>query len=651
MLCTPTSQLSKLRLLFVLGVAALSCNKSTPSSTATIGPSGGILAINDVVVVFPPGALPQEQTLTLAVREGPVAQISPDIFLAKPATVTFGSTWSVPSGSIARHLNPADGEWYMIGGVEVSPDGAASFDAIEFSDVGPALPKLKLPSDCLNPWLPSEVCESIAETTAQPEIERTEVGEHDGCLVNASDIVGSRHDPVSQRVPLLLRSHSEATAMTREARDALAIASALVRGELVDADGSRPFDIWLNGAFDSTGTFHGPIRPGQIGSHHYYGEALDLTLSRNGTKIWDPALVGLLPPVLLRAGFTWVWYEPPGPKDPNGRAHVHASISSPSLSGCTGVADGGIQDAGIADAGGSSSSSSGGRGTAPHWANWPVPPDAPTAYQLNANTALDMVTGLTWQRASPAGPYFWDQAGAYCETLELDGVTTWRLPSYIELISIIDFSVMNGGAWLREGVFGPVQSGAFFWSSTIADGIIFEAGGSGELAARAVGFDGAMGEFVAPLANPTGFRCTGFSPCLPVTVRCVSGEPAPPMGERFELDAGVGLVHDRATGLSWHRVSGQALDQAAADQYCAPPWRMPTAKELATIIDGAASRPALDTRVFPDIINPAYPFFYTSTPLSASSNGIYVVNFDDGTMRGAGPGTYHVRCVSGPNGG
>jgi hypothetical protein len=84
----------------------------------------------------------------------------------------------------------------------------------------------------------------------------------------------------------------------------------------------------------------------------------------------------------------------------------------------------------------------------PNWAEWPVPNSqvdvitgAPNLESYTDNgdgTVTDNVTGLMWQQAVPATKYIWADAVAYCPTLTLAGHSEWRLPSVIELSSIVD---------------------------------------------------------------------------------------------------------------------------------------------------------------------------------------------------------------------
>ena len=55
-------------------------------------------------------------------------------------------------------------------------------------------------------------------------------------------------------------------------------------------------------------------------------------------------------------------------------------------------------------------------------------------------TISDTSTGLMWQKSTAPGAYLWEQALNYCESLTLAGHSDWRLPTWKELQSIVDYS-------------------------------------------------------------------------------------------------------------------------------------------------------------------------------------------------------------------
>jgi hypothetical protein len=107
------------------------------------------------------------------------------------------------------------------------------------------------------------------------------------------------------------------------------------------------------------------------------------------------------------------------------------------------------------------------------WAQWPMPEPAsaglpnPANYTVNVDgTVRDNVTGLTWQRDVPASTYTWDQAKTYCASLSLAG-TGWRLPSRIELVSLVDFTRYNPAI---DTTAFPNTPSVWFWTSSAVAG-------------------------------------------------------------------------------------------------------------------------------------------------------------------------------------
>jgi hypothetical protein len=80
-------------------------------------------------------------------------------------------------------------------------------------------------------------------------------------------------------------------------------------------------------------------------------------------------------------------------------------------------------------------------------------------------TWLDPQTGLEWQRESP-GTMEWHEAMNYADSLSLHGKKDWRLPSIMELETLLDrstlFERMRPG--LRQDL--PFQDCCSYWSST-----------------------------------------------------------------------------------------------------------------------------------------------------------------------------------------
>ena len=78
------------------------------------------------------------------------------------------------------------------------------------------------------------------------------------------------------------------------------------------------------------------------------------------------------------------------------------------------------------------------------WANWPMPNAAPglpnpQSFEVQgASVVLDHVTGLMWQQMVDDQQLTFAAANQHCADLSLAGYDDWRLPSRLELVSILD---------------------------------------------------------------------------------------------------------------------------------------------------------------------------------------------------------------------
>lgn len=81
--------------------------------------------------------------------------------------------------------------------------------------------------------------------------------------------------------------------------------------------------------------------------------------------------------------------------------------------------------------------------------------------QKSRATWYDDQTGLEWQMVSP-GEMSWSHAREYAAGLSLDGKLDWRLPSLMELESLLDRSRYRPE--MREEV--PFRDHRSYWSST-----------------------------------------------------------------------------------------------------------------------------------------------------------------------------------------
>lgn len=267
------------------------------------------------------------------------------------------------------------------------------------------------------------------------------------------------------------------------------------------------------------------------------------------------------------------------------------------------------------------------------WATWPMPNSAPgLPNQQSFDTqkpgvVSDRVTGLMWQRAVDDKIVTAAEAGAKCQALSLGGYEDWRLPSRIELASIIDSKRTQPAIDLT--VF-PGAPSDWFWTSSVA--------ADNPEAAWYIYF-----YFGYP---KTELAVNQFS------VRCVRRTtPSPVPSPRY--DTQVDTVRDVATGLIWQRaVPDLTFTFDAGRAYCSQlmlsgkkGWRVPSMVELLTLIDErAAVGPMIDREAFPNTPSEA---FWSSTDFSETPGmSAWQVYFDHGNgLYGLPIATFRVRCV------
>ena len=118
---------------------------------------------------------------------------------------------------------------------------------------------------------------------------------------------------------------------------------------------------------------------------------------------------------------------------------------------------------------------------------------------------------------------------------------------------------------------------------------------------------------------------------------------APP--DRYQIASGE--VLDTQTGLVWQQLSSSSpMSWSGAQTYCAPAWRLPTMKELQTLVDEAETDPAIDTSAFPDVSSTSGSDYWSSSPVAGLSSYAWYVRFEYGVPDyGDVTYQYRVRCV------
>lgn len=267
------------------------------------------------------------------------------------------------------------------------------------------------------------------------------------------------------------------------------------------------------------------------------------------------------------------------------------------------------------------------------WACWRMPnspnsglPNPAHYTDMGDGIVRDDVTCLLWQRQAPATTaYTWSDAKLKCTQSPLLGGTGWRLPSRIELTSLVDYSRKD--PTIALAVFPATLQSPPYWTWSPLPGTTDS---------FAVSFH--LGE-VLHATQSTMYLA-----------RCVRGNgesqdlPSDAPSDHYAID--VDTVLDTYTGLTWQRgdsrvASSVLMPYEAVERYCAGlavgggGWRLPSIKELSTLVDEArlgSELPAVDLAAFPSTSREPY----WGAPRM-------LLSFADGTVVGGTAG--FVRCV------
>ncbi len=254
----------------------------------------------------------------------------------------------------------------------------------------------------------------------------------------------------------------------------------------------------------------------------------------------------------------------------------------------------------------------------------------PRYSQPTSGVVLDELTGLLWEQVDSFSDRNWSAALGYCEDLSLGGHDDWRMPGYLEMITLLDLGRGYPEASLDSSFF-PAPSRNWFWSSS-------DGGGNGFY--WVVDFWG----FTQP-----PIQVNSVSTSIQGSVRCVRGTPL----VHGDLQFSAGTWSDRRTGLVWQAnpTVEQTWDEALV--YCndlalagSEAWRLPSIKELETLVDrdtdaSVYTFEALRTET-------GLNTYWSSTPYVVG-DGAWALMFNSGRTVDRPPsGDYFTRCVHGP---
>jgi hypothetical protein len=261
------------------------------------------------------------------------------------------------------------------------------------------------------------------------------------------------------------------------------------------------------------------------------------------------------------------------------------------------------------------------------WAAWPMPNDPSTGLPnpmhytvCGDGTVRDDVTGLVWAQSAVR----WSANG--CENLALAS-GGWHLATRIEMVSLLEFSAVWGKATLNATAFPASLDDLYASSSHPAVNSSYPSNWTWSL-------DFANG-LIMPKNFVDGARC----------VRSASASPPP--GHYSQIAPGE--VRDAYTGLVWQHPAGSVGSLAEAIAYCPSiglngnAWRLPSLKELLTLVDETTANPAIDANAFPGTAPDA---LVSSTPSDLPTPVRWFVDFHDGVASTIFVDTiYSVRCV------
>lgn len=249
------------------------------------------------------------------------------------------------------------------------------------------------------------------------------------------------------------------------------------------------------------------------------------------------------------------------------------------------------------------------------------------SYTVGADTTVDNVTCLEWQKTPPTTTYVWQAALDYCEALTLGGKDDWRLPTRVEMASIVDF--VAGGV---DKTAFPAGASAFH--KTASDWILtIEQRGAG-----------AGKDFAWAYNLSDGIVSNAYSKATAAKLRCVRGgageapsAPAVAPPNQYTLVAD-GEVQDNYTGLVWQEGYSEALAFEHAAPYCSAltlgghTWRLPSIRELATLVDEARVAPAINVTMFPNTKygSKSNNWYWASHKARGNDTAAWAINFDDG---------------------
>lgn len=249
----------------------------------------------------------------------------------------------------------------------------------------------------------------------------------------------------------------------------------------------------------------------------------------------------------------------------------------------------------------------------------------------NVELITDHITGLTWQRSPDTETRTWDQAIEFTEGLTTSGFDDWRLPNKLELQTILAFG--NTPGQLRPPPSQTEASESFgericAWTIT---NLMFPS-----LEAKTICLPDKQGNLSSKYTKQYIYAVRG-----------------PAVSSGLFKDNRDQTVTDQKTGLMWQGTEILPRKWEHALAYCEElelggfdDWRLPTLKELMSLVNEEHINPSIDTSFFPATRSAAY---WTGTTFSGHPGFAWYVRFDNGLEYNGGykGRRYFVRAVRG----
>ena len=312
------------------------------------------------------------------------------------------------------------------------------------------------------------------------------------------------------------------------------------------------------------------------------------------------------------------------------------------LNACGGSAKGSDANgsAGASASAGSSGASAGsaGRGPVPtsDSAQWPMPNSAglglpnPQSYDATTTPGVvhDLVTGLDWLQDPGTVLYPRADAIAFCSELSFAGFDDWRVPEFIELVSLFNVAPNDADPLAPIYIAPTFAAEGRFWSTSA----VSESGLGRLLDFTADGCLTVTSCSVGVAAQASEALGGAF---------CVRSSQPPTTSARYQSNGNA--VTDLRTGLVWLNVSGNEQTGAYDDalRVCGAfgnGARVPSVTELLSIVV-----PILDKKAFPGW--PSDAFAWTSSGIFQNPGTFWVAAIGGATRADVSTAHGRVQCV------